>query len=68
LDHDRLACGLLVGVGFLSGPLTIVGFALDGHAPWIWPTIGVLSLCAGLLMFVYVRHDAKDFDASLDES
>jgi hypothetical protein len=43
------------------------GFALDGHAPWIWPTIGVVSLCAGLSMFVYVRHDAKDFIASVDE-
>jgi hypothetical protein len=68
LFAECLACGLLVGVGFLFGPLTVVGFALDGHAPWIWPTIGVVSLVAGLLMFVYVRHDAKDFVASLDES
>ena len=67
LFAECLGCGVLVGVGFLFGPLTIVGFALDGHAPWIWPTIGVVSLCAGLSMFVYVRHDAKDFIASVDE-
>ena len=52
----------------LWGPLTIVGIFLDGHAPWTWPVIGAASLCFGLLMFVYVRHDVKDFIASVDES
>lgn len=68
LFAECLGCGLLVGVGLLFGPLTVVGFALDGHAPWIWPTIGVVSLVAGLSMFAYVRHDVRDFVGSLDES
>jgi len=65
---ECFACGLLVAIGFLWGPLTIVGFALDGHAPWLWPTIGATSVVLALLMFVYVRRDVKDFVASLDES
>jgi len=65
---ECLACGALVGVGFFWGPLTIVAIAHDGHAPWFWPTIGGVSLAAALLMFLYVRHDAKDFIASIDES
>ena len=67
LFAECLACGLLVGIGFLWGPLTIVAFAQDGHAPWFWPTIGGVSLGAGLLMFAYVRKDVKDFVTSLDE-
>ena len=68
LFAECLACGVLLGIGFLLGPLMVVGFALDGHAPWVWPTIGVFSLCAGLSMFFFVRHDVKDFVGSLDES
>ena len=64
---ECLACGLLVGVGFLWGPLTIVAFAEDGRAPWFWPTIGGASLVVALLMFVYVRRDVKDFVDSIDE-
>jgi hypothetical protein len=65
---ECLACGLLVGVGFLWGPLTIVAIGNDGHARWFWPTIGGVSLGVALLMFLYVRRDAKDFIASIDES
>jgi hypothetical protein len=68
LFAECLAAGLLFGLGFLWGPLTIVGIFLDGHAPWTWPVIGAASLCFGLLMFVYVRHDVKDFIASVEES
>ena len=68
LFAECLACGLLVGIGFLWGPLTIIAFATDGHAPWFWPTIGGVSLAAALLMFAYVRRDVKDFVGSLDES
>jgi hypothetical protein len=65
---ECLAAGLLLGIGFLWGPLTIVGIFLDGRAPWTWPAIGAASLVSGLLMFAYVRHDVKDFMASIDES
>ena len=54
-------------IGFLWGPLTIVAFGLDGHAPWFWPAIGAFSLLMALVMFVYVRRDVKDFVAELDE-
>ncbi len=65
---ECLAVGVLLSLGFLWGPLTIVGIFLNGHAPWTWPVIGAASLVFGLLMFAYVRHDVKDFIASIDES
>jgi hypothetical protein len=68
LFAECLACGVLVAMGFLWGPLTIVAIAHEGHAPWFWPTIGGVSLGVALLMFAYVRWDAKDFMASVDES
>jgi hypothetical protein len=68
LFAECLAAGLLFALGFLWGPLTVLGIFLDGHAPWTWPVIGSASLVVGLLMFAYVRHDVKDFIASIDES
>jgi hypothetical protein len=65
---ECLACGLLMAMGFLWIPLTIVAFAHEGHAPWFWPTIGGASLGTALFMFVYVRRDVKDFIVSIDES
>ena len=65
---ECLVCGLLVGIGFLWGPLTIVALAHDGRAPWFWPVIGGVSLAASLLMFAYVRRDVKGFVESIDES
>jgi hypothetical protein len=64
---ECLAVGLLFSLGFLWGPLTVLGIFLDGHAPWTWPALGAASVVCGLLMFVYVRHDVKDFMASIDE-
>jgi hypothetical protein len=66
LFFECMACGLLVGIGFLWGPLTIVAIGLDGHAPWFWPVIGAVSLGLGLLMFFYVRSDVKDVLSELD--
>jgi len=63
---ECMACGVLVGVGFLWGPLTIAAIGFDGHAPWFWPLIGVVSLGLGLLMFFYVRSDVKDVLSDLD--
>jgi uncharacterized membrane protein len=68
LFAECLACGLLVGVGFFWGPLTIVAFGLDGHAPWFWPAIAGASVTIALLMFVYVRRDVRDIVAEIDES
>jgi hypothetical protein len=68
LFFECLACGVLVGVGFLWGPLTIVAMAFDGNAPWFWPTIGGFSLVMAFVMFVYVRADVKDVIAELGES
>jgi len=68
LFAECLACGVLIGVGFLWGPLTIVAIGLDGHAPWFWPTIGACSLLIGLVMFVYVRRDVRDLVAEIDQS
>jgi len=65
---ECLACGLLVGLGFFWGPLTVVAFAHDGHAPWFWPTLFGVSIAAALSMFAYVRRDVKDFVESIDES
>ena len=68
LFAECLACGVLVAAGFFWGPLSIVAFALDGHAPWFWPVIGGAALGIALLMFWYVRRDVSDFIDSLDES
>jgi len=67
LFAERLACGVLVGVGLLWGPLTIAAFALDGDAPWFWPAIGGFSILLALVMFVYVRRDVRDIVAELEE-
>jgi hypothetical protein len=67
LFAECLACGLLVGIGLLWGPLTVVAIGQEGHAPWFWPTIGGVSLGLALSMFVYVRRDVKDVIASIDE-
>jgi hypothetical protein len=68
LFAECLACGALVGVGFLWGPLTIVAIGLDRPAPWFWPTIGACSLLIALVMFVFVRRDVKDLVAEIDGS
>jgi hypothetical protein len=65
---ECLACGLLAGVGFLWGPLTIVAIGFDGNAPWFWPAIAIVSVGIALLMFVYVRRDVRDIVAEIDES
>jgi hypothetical protein len=68
LFAECVACGVLVAVGFFWGPLSIVAFALNGHAPWFWPAIGGAALVIALLMYWYVRRDVKDFVGSLEES
>jgi hypothetical protein len=68
LVGECLACGALVAFGFFWGPLSVVAFAQDGHAPWFWPVLAGVALLAALLMFVYVRWDVKDVLEEIDES
>ena len=68
LFAECLVCGVLVSAGFFWGPLSIVAFALNGHAPWFWPAIGAAAIVITLLMFWYVRRDVGVFIDSLDES